>query len=257
MKAIKRIGMFDSGLGGLRTLMFLEERFPFLSKVFVADYINNPYGIKPEEEIKKIVVENIKRLEGFDVDLIIIACNTASIYSYDIESVVPILRITDFVIEELKELYDGEKAYLFATNKTVESAFFEKRLKESNINITSIKASSLVPLIESNNINNSVIKEEIKALTNNMYIKEDDLVVIGCTHFNHIMESINNVLGVSKFVNGHIRLEEYLKSLNISNVISNEMTRIISTSSKNNMREVLNEIGYFSMSEYKVLKEQK
>ena len=257
MKAIKRIGIFDSGLGGLSTLMFLEERFPYLSKVFVADYANNPYGLKSSEEIKKIVVENIKRLERLDVDLIIIACNTASVYSCDIESVVPILRITDFVIEELEKTYAGEVVYLFATNKTVESTYFEERLKESNINITSIKASSLVPLIEGNNTSDSIIKNEVKALTNNISIKENDLVVIGCTHFNYIKEIISNVLGASKFINGHGKLEEYLKGLNISNNQFKEMTRIISTSSKNNMREELNEIGYFSMSEYQRLKKQK
>lgn len=217
MKTIKKIGIFDSGIGGLSILLYLEKRFKKLEMVFVADYKNNPFGLKSEKEMKLIVEENIKRLEDLNVDLIVIACNTASTYSYHINSNIEILRITDFVIKEFNDNYNNEEVVIFGTDRTVKSNYYQNILNKDNVKHKIFKSSSLVPLIENEVIDNELMIEELKKIVGNTTINPNSIIILGCTHFNHIKEN-------------------------------KQETTIITTSSNNNLKEILKRLNY---SDYK------
>ena len=73
-----KIGFYDSGLGGIKTLkdiidMGLKEEIYYL-----ADEKNKPYGTKTPEEVKKIAFENVKKLVDLGCKIVVVACNTAT-----------------------------------------------------------------------------------------------------------------------------------------------------------------------------------
>ena len=74
----KKIGIFDSGIGGLTTLKEIQKLLPNEEYIYYADSKNNPYGEKSEEELNNIVTNIVELLLKEDVKLIVIACNTAT-----------------------------------------------------------------------------------------------------------------------------------------------------------------------------------
>ena len=74
----KKIGMFDSGIGGLTILKELKKLLPNEDYIYYADSKNNPYGEKSDTELMKIVTNIVDYLISRDVKIIVIACNTAT-----------------------------------------------------------------------------------------------------------------------------------------------------------------------------------
>ena len=64
MNKKQRIGVFDSGIGGLNVLNNLVEQFPNEDFLYVGDNLNVPYGIKTEEELKEIISKIFRFFEG-------------------------------------------------------------------------------------------------------------------------------------------------------------------------------------------------
>ena len=74
-----RIGILDSGLGGLSILKELRKKvLPNEDYLFYEDSINNPYGSKSDAELLKIVSNVVNFLLKNDCKIIVIACNTAT-----------------------------------------------------------------------------------------------------------------------------------------------------------------------------------
>ena len=73
-----RIGLFDSGVGGLTVLKTLINKYPNNEYIYYGDTLNVPYGNKSKEELLKLSRHNIEFLLSKKVDMIIIACGTVS-----------------------------------------------------------------------------------------------------------------------------------------------------------------------------------
>ena len=72
-----KIGLFDSGIGGLSVLYELVKRIPSARYVYVADTFRAPYGTKPMEDILRISLEVLSFLKLKGVDCIVSGCNTS------------------------------------------------------------------------------------------------------------------------------------------------------------------------------------
>lgn len=73
-----RIGIFDSGIGGLTVLKKLLQEKPNNDYIYYGDTINLPYGDKTKEQLLNLAKKDIEFLLSHNVDLIIIACGTVS-----------------------------------------------------------------------------------------------------------------------------------------------------------------------------------
>ena len=73
-----KIGVFDSGIGGLTVLDSLKKVLPKEDYIFYADSIHNPYGEKTDEELRQITSEIVEYLKDRGCKIIVIACNTAT-----------------------------------------------------------------------------------------------------------------------------------------------------------------------------------
>ncbi len=73
-----RIGVFDSGVGGLTVLNTLVRKYPNNEYIYYGDTKNMPYGTKSLKELEEFSDKIIKFLLSKNVDIIVIACGTVS-----------------------------------------------------------------------------------------------------------------------------------------------------------------------------------
>jgi glutamate racemase len=78
MKGVQKIGLFDSGLGGLTVLSALNKVLPGVPKVYYGDTLHLPYGDKSDTAIQGYSIKIVQFLKDQGCDLIVIACNSAS-----------------------------------------------------------------------------------------------------------------------------------------------------------------------------------
>ena len=72
------IGVFDSGVGGLTVLREILRRLPFESTVYLGDNARAPYGIRPDDEVRRFSVQALDALVLRDVKALVVACNTST-----------------------------------------------------------------------------------------------------------------------------------------------------------------------------------
>ena len=116
------IGIIDSGSGGANVINECKKLYNE-DFVYLLDNKNCPYGNKPKEQIISIILNNINYLlSNFDLDFIIIACNTASAiinYKHLQDIKIPILKTTP----DMQSLCNVKgKKILFATKNTIKNS---------------------------------------------------------------------------------------------------------------------------------------
>jgi glutamate racemase len=186
-----KIGVFDSGLGGLTILDAIHARLPEYDYIYYGDTKNLPYGDKSEDEIYVLTKRAVIELFECDALLVIIACNTASAESLrrlqDTLLVGPYedRRILGVIIPTIEELIDSgaKRTLLIGTRRTIDSHKYERELEKRdvrNLNLMSVPTPELVPLIESGRMD-----EAYAVLDNHLVprIGEIDTLILGCTHY--------------------------------------------------------------------------
>ncbi len=121
-----KIGIFDSGVGGLTVYSTLEKSFPFCDFTYFADTAHLPYGNKS----KKAVISYSRRIIEFLIsrgsELIVCACNTASSVAVPVlkkESPVPLYGVIEAAVEEAK---GSKRVAIIGTKLTVKSRAYER-----------------------------------------------------------------------------------------------------------------------------------
>ena len=73
-----KIGVFDSGYGGLTILEQIRKQLPEYDYLYLGDNARAPYGTHSFEVIHQYTWQAVQYLFGADCSLVILACNTAS-----------------------------------------------------------------------------------------------------------------------------------------------------------------------------------
>lgn len=191
-----RVGVFDSGIGGLTVLKNIYKHYPNNEYIYLGDTINLPYGNKTKEELNYLSSLDVDFLLSKTVDIIIIACGTISsncINYLKNKYNIPIYDIISPTIEYLNNS-TYQNIGIIATEATINSHIFKNKV---NKNIYEIATPDFVPIIENN-------KKEILNRTIDKYLKDYqnkiDILVLGCTHYPIIKEEIN------KYFNNQVKL---------------------------------------------------
>ena len=209
-----KIGIFDSGIGGVTVLKEILKILPNEDYVYYSDSINNPYGDKKEKEIIKICDNIVKYFIERGCKAIVIACNTASAKSASIlrkkYSKIPIIAIEP-AYKMVHDFAYNKATLVMATEATIKSEKFHKLYNTYNNKNTYIMAcKGLADIIEEGN------EQKIKKyLSENLseYIGKVQNVVLGCTHYPLVEAEIKEVLGNVEFFNGAYSLAKYLKQI--------------------------------------------
>ena len=145
-----KIGIFDSGIGGLSVLYEAMQLLPHEQFIYYADEKHVPYGEKTREEIIGYVDEIIQFMIDHDCKAIVIACNTATSaavalmrkkYDIPLEKKVFVYggnlgkpQGIDFLIECLHSQENSKDNYFLIVGDGTEYGKIEKFVKSSNQN---------------------------------------------------------------------------------------------------------------------------
>lgn len=182
----KRIGVFDSGVGGLTVLKSLVEKMPNEDFYYFGDTKNVPYGPRTPEDIGNLSVNAYKKLKELGIKMLVIGCNTATVHGLE-----PIKKIADIPVIGVIEpgvLAAKEKKckniVILATDATINSGLIQSLLKEEidNPNIQGIGAPDMVMAVENGDSSNERGREAVNKYLNKIDI-DPDCIMLSCTHF--------------------------------------------------------------------------
>lgn len=199
--SMKRIAIIDSGIGGLSYLMPIKQLLKDdYSYIYLADLLNFPYGTKTENELKQIFTDLAYKLKKFQIDVLLIACNTASLYGIDIFK--DILAIPVVPTYPAINLATTSPLAILATKASTESAYLQRLIKDSSFssNTHLIAATKLVDLAELHFFDYSKSQKEaiLEPFIKQIKQLEAKNLLLGCTHFVFLEHNIKNLLQDSK-----------------------------------------------------------
>lgn len=193
-----KIGIFDSGIGGLTVLKEAIDMVPDADYIYLADTYNAPYGTKSKDEVRNLVNRCAEFLINKSVDLLLIACNTATSIAvkqlranYD----VPIIGMEPAVKYALDN-YGSKRVLTLATPLTLKEDKYERLLQryDQNNKVDSIALPELVDFAERFIFDNDIIDKYLKKKFSTINVHEFSAFVLGCTHFPYFREHISRVI---------------------------------------------------------------
>lgn len=229
-----KIGMFDSGIGGLTVLKEFIKRYPNNHYIYYGDTKNLPYGTKEKEELLKLVKPIISFFTKQKVDFIIIACGTISANCFFELKKMTTIPIYDIITPTINYLnHNNYKSLaIFATNRTIDSHIFKDKLIAKDV--LEIKTPEFVPMIENNKLDFSIIKNYCSQVLNH------DILILGCTHYPLLINELKKYLSIP-ILNMAIPL---LNSIEISNDTNFKLELYftkIDTNLINNIQKIIKE----------------
>ena len=156
-----KIGVFDSGLGGLVITKAFIKAMPQFNYFYYGDSAHLPYGEKTSGQILKYTLQSMRYMIAQNCKIIIIACNTATsialryIQQRFLPEYSPDTKVLGVVIPtvEVATEVNSQNIGVVATSATIRSHIYKTELHKINpdLNVVELAAPELVPLIESNN----------------------------------------------------------------------------------------------------------
>ena len=193
----QRIGLFDSGVGGLTVLREMYRQMPNESLLYFADSARLPYGTRSPQEILQFVREILDWMCGQNVKMIIMACNTSSALALEVvrqEYDIPILGV---VLSGAKAaVKKGRRIGIIATPATTSSHAYRQAIQEINpqTNVWEIPCPEFVQLIEQNQLYSDRTRQVAQNYLRPLLVNNIDTLVYGCTHYRHLEKTIRSLL---------------------------------------------------------------
>jgi glutamate racemase len=188
-----KIGVFDSGVGGLSVTNAIKEAFPAYETEYVDDKAHLPYGNKTPEELVRLVTPILQDLATRN-DVIVIACNTVTttiITQLRERIAVPLVGIEPMVKPAAAMTKSGIIA-VCATPATLKSARYAwlKDTYAKGVEIIEPDCSDWAYMIENNTVNREKIQSRIESACQ----QGADVIVLGCTHYHWIQTLIEQIV---------------------------------------------------------------
>jgi len=195
------IGIFDSGLGGLSVFRLLPALLPAERFVYVADSGRAPYGPRSKEEITAFSEQIVEYLvQEQKCKAIVIACNTATAAAAKVlrkrYPTIPIVGMEPAVKPAALATKTG-KVGVMATAGTFGSERYAELLSQFGRDIEVIEdpCVGLVTLIEEGELSGLHLSATLISIVLPMLDQDADTIVLGCTHFPLVQESIAKLVG--------------------------------------------------------------
>lgn len=216
------IGIYDSGIGGLTVLKTLIEKLPNEQFIYFADTANLPYGNKTPEQIIEFSHNIISWFQNtVKTKMVIAACHTSSAialrdvsHGYDIPVIGTIYPMLPTILGT-----EHKNIGIIATPASVESRIHENIFKAYGFagKIVSISCPNFVPLIESGDIDVTILDAHVQEYLTKFKQEELDTLIFGCTHYPLIRANI------AKF------LPEYIKYIDPAEHMTQDVINFLTT----------------------------
>lgn len=234
-KKIKRIGLFDSGIGGLTVLKELLE-LSFDEYIYIGDTANMPYGQKTPEQIIEFSQNIADFLVSLQIDTLVIACHTSSAIALPnlqsrFENLQIIGTINETMLHVVQKTNNG-RIGIMATQASINSHIHKKNLLKINkeLEIFEQACPRLVPLIESPIQDAKEIQDALEEYLLSLMKQKVDTIILGCTHYPLLEKEIKKIVGdnISLISSEKIIAQELNKQVS-SDQIKNKALKIYST----------------------------
>jgi len=208
-----KIGIFDSGYGGLTVMRSIVDALPDYNYLYLGDNARAPYGNRSFETVYHYTLECVNWLFDEGCDLVILACNTASAKALrqiqqvdlpkrkDHKRVLGVIRPTT---ESIGEYSNAGVIGVLGTAGTVASNSYPIEIAKffPQLIVEQEACPMWVYLVEHNQMEGDgadyFVKQHInRILTRNPQI---DTLLLACTHYPLLMKTIQ------KFVPKQVRL---------------------------------------------------
>lgn len=190
-----KIGIFDSGVGGLTVLKSLSDKYKCIDYIYIGDNKYCPYGDKTKEELLNYAKRIVNYFIEKGISIIVIACNTSC--SQTLDELKQIYKNITFigVIDSTIDIFLKSKknnVLVIGTSATINSNIYESKIKEknNNIKVTNLATPKLVPLIENMEMTKETLNEYL-----NPY-NDIDSIILACTHYKLIEKEIDKNIKV-------------------------------------------------------------
>ncbi len=227
------IGVFDSGVGGLTVAYELSNILPNENLIYYGDSLRAPYGNLPKDILLKNTCQIVDFLLTFDVKALVVACNT----------------LCATVLDDLREIYADKNLIfqdviqagvdealetksknigLLATNNTIKMGTHRAKILsiDADVNLLETAAPLFVPIIENGLYDTKIAYEAVKYYLDDMLLENVDTIILGCTHFPILANTINAVTSEGykvTLINPAKRSAIYLKNtLTEKNILGNQ-----------------------------------
>jgi len=213
-----RIGIFDSGIGGLTVFKEIDKEFPTSDIYYLGDTARVPYGNKSKETIIRYSIEIGNYLKTFGINVLIIACNTASSYALGkLKEImdIPVIGVVEPGVETALRYTKNGKIGVIGTSATIKSNSYKKPLEEKGIQVFQKPCPLFVPLVEEGMVEGQITKLIIKEYLDEIVDKDIDTLILGCTHYPLLKNSIKNLYPHLEIVDSSEAITEFLHKKNL------------------------------------------
>ena len=207
MEGSKRIGIFDSGFGGLTVFKSIYKQLPLYDYVYLGDTARAPYGNRTFQSIHEYTWECVQWLFQQDCELVVLACNTASakalrtIQQNDLKHYGTTKRVLG-VIRPTAEVIGNftltKSIGVLGTKGTVASGSYQIEIARffSEVNVYQQACPLWVPLIENGELDNPGTDYFIKKYLDQLIAQSPDIdtILLACTHYPLLAGKINTFL---------------------------------------------------------------
>lgn len=194
-----KVGVMDSGAGGLTILNAIHQKHPYLDLVYLADDAFAPYGSKSITQLQDRLVKVGRFFENEKVCAIVVACNTATVAAIDAlraSTSLPIIGVEPAVKPAFR-LSKKRRVAVLATPVTAESPRLNQLIdlwkEDSHVSIMS--SLTLAFDIDAWPETEEKVKQTIEQLSQEMLAQNIDTLVLACTHYPLVKHLFEQILG--------------------------------------------------------------
>ena len=200
-----KIGVFDSGVGGLTVLRALVERIPDADYLYFGDTARLPYGSKSAATVAHYAVGAVRYLQDQGADLLVIACNTATALALDEIKIkaaagVEVIGVIEPGAEAAAAASRKRKVVVIGTDATMSSHAYRRALEARKVAVREKSCPLFVPLVEEGWLEHPVTEQVAKIYLSEAFSEDAgngndyaDVLVLGCTHYPLIKPLLRRV----------------------------------------------------------------
>ncbi len=230
------IGIFDSGMGGLTVLAELIHHLPNEKFIYVGDTARVPYGSKSKETVQRYSYEIASFLDSLNIKMLVIACNTASAYAYELlkeNFSMPIVNVIHPGVNAFFNKSYQDSVAVIGTRGTIKSDIYRKLIleRDQNVIVFSKACPLFVPLVEEGYIEGYIVEKIIYEYLQEIVDKKIQNLILGCTHYPLLKNTIKKVYPQLNLIDSSYEIALYIKEqlkelnlLNEKNLDSNPIT---------------------------------
>lgn len=192
-------GIFDSGSGGLSVFREIYRLLPDEEYLFFSDNANCPYGNKPVSFIQNRCQTITDFLLDKGADIIVVACNTATAAAINVlreRYKIKFIAMEPAVKPAAMSSVTGVIG-IMATAGTLHGSKYltTKGRFEKDVMIVESVGEGWVELVENGLIEGPEVEKAVSASLQPLLKAGADSIVLGCTHYPFLAESIKKIAG--------------------------------------------------------------